>query len=102
MKITKSKLKQIVKEELQLSLEAIRPVAGTDFATGTPLGSPASEVGHSPSMFDVTRRADEKTAEVLAAVRELLDLQYGENQYDLAAKLEYLAKQASVGGRGRE
>jgi len=102
MKITKSLLKQLIKEELQLTIEGTRPVAGTDFTTGTPSGTPASEVGHSPNMFDVTARAEEETAEVLEAVRELLDLQYGENQYGLAAKLEYLAKQAAIGAKKPE
>ena len=99
MKITKQQLNQIIKEELQLTIEGTRAVAGTDFITGTPSGTPASEVGHSPNMFDVTASAEEETAEVLEAVRELLDLQYGENQYDLAAKLEYLAKQAAIGAK---
>jgi len=102
MKITISRLKQIIKEELQLTIEGTRWVTGTDFTTGTPSGTPASEVGHSPNMFDVTARAEEETAEVLEAVRELLDLQYGENQYDLAAKLEYLAKQAAIGAKKPE
>jgi len=99
---TKKQLEQIIKEEFQLTIEGTRPVAGTDFITGTPSGTPASEVGHSPSMFDVTARAEKKTAEVLEAVGELLDLQYGENQYDLAAKLEYLAKQAAIGTKKPE
>ena len=75
MKITKSQLKQIIKEELSVVLNE-----------GGAMGHYSPEVSEDP---------DSDETQVMEAVKEVLDLAYGPDGYDLGSKLMELSKSAS-------
>ena len=83
MKITKSQLKQIIKEELNKTLKE----------TGPDLMPKSWYKERGISHND----PDSDETQVMEAVKEVLDLAYGPDGYDLGAKLMELSKSASGG-----
>ena len=95
MKITKSQLKQIIKEELNKTLKEadfIGPFAPPRVGLDT-TGKlkPGTVI---PRGMEQTRPALDEV-QVMEAVKEVLDLAYGPDGYDLGAKLMELSKSAS-------
>ena len=68
MKITKSQLKQVIKEEM----ESVTEMFGRDI-----------------EMPDYSNKG--KYPELLEAIKEVLDLSFGEDRYDLAKELTAIA-----------